>query len=234
MGDLVIIKMGKNRVSEIYISKKIEFAKSLGVKVRVIEATEKNIFEYIEKLNNDKNIRAVFLQLPIPSSVDRNKVLSAIKASKDVDGFHYILGLEDAKTIPPTILAIHEFLKFHNVDLEKGVLIVGGGFLVGKPLRKFLQSKNIEAEILQKNESHYAQKLLSADVSVVATGVGNIFNGDEFKVGATVIDASTVACEDRLGGDVEEPGSSKISLAPVPGGVGPVTVAMLFRNFFDL
>ena len=108
------------------------------------------------------------------------------------------------------------------------------GFLVGRPLHKFLNNSDVQSEILDKDDPHYRAKLSSADVVVVATGVGQIFSGSEFKAGATVIDASTVASEQSIAGDVIIEDESKINLAPVPGGVGPVTVAMLYKNLYDL
>lgn len=233
-GEFVIVQARPDRVSEVYVSKKKEFADELGVKVRLVKTDENKITEVIEELNQDKNVQGILLQLPLPVSLDRDSILSKVSISKDVDGFHYILNTPGAQLVPPTVTAICELLKFYNVSLENGVLIVGGGFLVGRPLDKFFKISGIKSDILDKNDPDYRAKLSSADVIVVATGVGQIFSGNEFKAGATVIDASTVASEQSIAGDVKIEDESKINLAPVPGGVGPVTVAMLYKNLYDL
>lgn len=233
-GEFVILKVGMDSVSKIYVLKKMEFADELKVKARLVETDEENISQQIDELNNDKGVRAIMIQLPLPASLDKDNLLKKINIHKDVDGFHYILNTPQAVSIPPTVLAVYELMRSYNVSLANGVLIVGGGFLVGRPLKKFLLEKNIKAEILEKNDPDYKQKLSSFDVVVVATGVGEIFDGTEFKEGASVIDASTVASEQQVTGDIKLSVLSKINLAPVPGGVGPVTVAMLFRNFYDL
>lgn len=233
-GVLAIVNIGNDQVNQKYISKKNKFSEKLGVVCKVIETDETKIFALIDKLNKGRDIQGIIVQLPVPESIDRDMLLKKINPSKDVDGFHYILGLGDAKALPPTVLAIYELLNFYKIKLSNGVLIVGGGFLVGTPLKKFLTEKSIPNEVLLKDDPSYYEKLKNADVVVLATGGKGVFSPDNFKTGATVIDASTVASGRKLHGDIKFEDSLQINLSPVPGGVGPVTVAMLFENFYNL
>jgi methylenetetrahydrofolate dehydrogenase (NADP+)/methenyltetrahydrofolate cyclohydrolase len=233
-GDLAIVRIGDDPVTSVYVEKKLQFAKELGLSTRVIKAEAENIFEIIEELNQDDKVKGIIVQLPLPEGLDRTEISQKIAAEKDIDGFHYILGDPSARSVPPTVLAINAIFEKYNVDLASGVLIVGGGFLVGIPLKRFYEQKNIKAEILKKDQPDYEVKLKKADVLVIATGGGRRFLPSEFKEGSVVIDASTVSDEQKIRGDVSVEEELKIDLAPVPGGVGPITVAMLFKNFYLL
>lgn len=233
-GELAIVRVGHDPVTSIYVEKKLELAKELNIKARVVNATIENIFENISQLNNDEDVSGIIVQLPLPEGLEREEIGRAIDPVKDVDGFHYILGDEHAISIPPTVLAIDSIFKQYQIDLSRGVLIVGGGFLVGIPLKKYLEEKQVGVEILKKDDHRYDQKLKEASVLVIATGGGKVFTQNEFQENAVVIDASTVSDEQKIRGDVKVSDDLKIKLSPVPGGVGPITVAMLFKNFYDL
>ncbi len=236
----VVIQVGNDPVSGLYVSKKKEIADELGVNFRHLkldnDITEEELIGQIEELNIDLRVGGILIQLPLPSHIDRIKIAKQISKDKDVDGFSFILGKADFKTYPPTILAIDEILDFYQIKKEgKKILIIGGGFLVGAPLKLFWENKKLEPSVLKQDDSRYAQKIKESDIVVMATGGGGSFSSEDFKSGATVVDASTVSDDGKIRGDITpENWPEDKNLVPVPGGVGPVTVAQLYRNFFDL
>ncbi len=231
-GKLAVVQIGDNPVSSLYVKKKREFAEEVGIDCVVVNVGVDEAAAKVRELGEDEEIKGIIIQLPIPNRLDREELLNLIPKEKDVDGFSYILN-RDYVTIPPTVLAIMAVFGFYNIPVSRGVLIVGEGFLVGSPLKRFLAEHNIPVKVLGKGDSEYAAMLKSHEVVVVATGGGKFFEQSEFKPGAYVIDASTVQDENKIRGDVSKEGNL-INLCPVPGGVGPITVAMLFKNFFSL
>ncbi len=238
-GKLVVVQVGRDPVSTLYVAKKREMAASLAVEFCLAQFDEligeDELIEEVKRLNQDDSVRGIIVQIPLPKHIDRAKIAKAVDSQKDIDGFHCILGAKKYVCVPPTVLAIFELLEFYKISLKgKKIVIVGGGFLVGKPLFNFLKSRNLDVTILEKGNRDYSKTLKKADIAVVSTGGGRRFGEEEFKSGATIIDASTVAEEGKIQGDVEFDGlwPEDKNLAPVPGGVGPVTVAMLFKNFY--
>jgi len=237
-GNFVVIQVGDDPVSNLYVLKKKAMAQKLGFKIEVKKfdeiISESELKQEIVRLNSNPKVRAVMVQMPLPKSIDRVKISELIDAKKDVDGFSYILEKPDYKFLPPTILAIDEILRYFDISkIEKKILIVGEGFLVGKPLFYFYKDQNLDVSILKKDEAEYETKIHEADIVVVATGGGKVFKKDDFKSGAAVIDASTISDEGKIRGDVNlENWPDNISIAPVPGGVGPLTVAMLMKNYY--
>jgi len=238
--ELAVIQIGDNPVSDLYISKKREMASELGINFRLLRfdesITEAELIKQIDDLNDNPVVRGILIQMPLPQHIEKLKIAEEISLKKDVDGFGYIMRESGFKTFPPTVLAIDEILDFYHIKKEnKKILIVGGGFLIGAPLEVFWKNKNFKPQILKANDENYEERLKQSDIVVVATGGGRVFNAEDFKSSATVIDASTVSDSGKIKGDVNlDNWPDDISLVPVPGGVGPVTVAMLFRNFFDL
>lgn len=236
---LAIVQVGNDRASTIYINKKLEAAKKLGVDARVIrfndEITQSELTRQIELLNQDKGIGGIIIQIPLPSQIDRNEICARIIREKDVDGFGYIVG-QESPVIPPTILAIDKTLDFYSIKkTDKKILIVGAGFLVGSPLYRYYRSLNLDVSLLNEGDDLYFEKLQEADIVILATGGGAIFDHSHFAQGSVVVDASTIASDSKLYGDLETSLiGEKFSYSPVPGGVGPVTVAMLFANFYLL
>lgn len=238
-GKLVVVQVGHDPVSSLYVAKKREMASALGVDFLLAQFDEligeEELIAEIKRINQDQTVRGIIVQIPLPKHINRVNVARSVAAEKDIDGFHCILESKKYSCVPPTVLAIFELLEFYKISLEKKqIVIVGGGFLVGKPLYQFLKAQNLDVKILEKDDPKYLQILREADVAVVSTGGGRRFREDEFKDGATVIDASTVSEEGKIQGDVkyDENWPQEKNLAPVPGGVGPVTVAMLFKNFY--
>jgi methylenetetrahydrofolate dehydrogenase (NADP+)/methenyltetrahydrofolate cyclohydrolase len=236
-GKFVAIQIGANPVSSFYVEKKRKIAQMLNVDFELVNISENsasNLTEKIAMLNSDPSVKSIMVQIPLPEGFDREQIAAKIVNEKDVDGFSYIIGKEDSIYFPPTVLAIDELLNFYNISKEdKKILIVGEGFLVGRPLHHFWQTKKLDSEILKKEDSNYFEKLKSADIVVLATGAGLKLSDDNFKEHAVVIDASTVSENGAIKGDAQINDPSMVSIAPVPGGVGPVTIAMLFKNFFN-
>lgn len=236
-GLLLVVQLGNDSVSEAYIWKKRELARELGVETKVLnlsdQSSQEDVLEVISRLNSDPAVAGYLVQIPLPVQIDRSVVARAIAPQKDIDGFHYLVQ-ENSGFLPPTILAAEEILNFYGVEKsDKKMLIVGGGFLVGKPLYRFLKERGFSPDILEKDSDNYERLLKEADIVFIATGGGRRFTAADFKSGAVVIDASTISEGGKLRGDVSIEGwPADIDLAPVPGGVGPVTVAMLLKNFF--
>jgi methylenetetrahydrofolate dehydrogenase (NADP+)/methenyltetrahydrofolate cyclohydrolase len=238
-GALAVVQVADNPVSDLYISKKEAVAKQLGVKFQVVKIEKtvnlSKLEDEIEKLNKDSGVHGIVLQLPLPKQIDRINAAAKIAPEKDIDGFHCILGSRK-KCVPPTVLAICGLLDFYKIGIKsKKIVIVGSGFLVGKPLQSSWKEAGHDVVVLTEKDANYAEVLKSGEIVVVATGGGRGFEAEDFSPQAVVIDASTVADEGRMRGDVKvESWSGNRSLSPVPGGVGPVTVAMLFKNFYDI
>lgn len=236
---LIIISIGEDRASSIYVSKKTDLARSLGVSLEVLKLDRGIGAEEIEKtisdLNKDDSVGGIMIQMPIPAGLNRSKICSLIDPGKDIDGFSYIVN-GDGKTVPPTVMAIDAILDFYGVSrADRRVLIVGGGFLVGVPLFNLYGTAGLTVEILEKGDERYEEKLRNSDIVILATGGGRTFRKEDFRPGAVVIDASTVATDSKLKGDLDFSGiDGEIDFSPVPGGVGPVTVSMLFVNFYLL
>jgi len=236
-GKFVAIQVGNDPVSSYYIEKKSKIAQKMGVELEVISVGDKNPVELddkIRELNADSGVRSIMIQIPLPDGFSREQAARVIAPKKDIDGFAYIVNRPDFVYFPPTVLAIEEILNFYQISkTNKKILIVGEGFLVGQPLRKYWQALGFESEILNKDSSSYYEKIREADIVVLATGASLGLKEENFKSGTVVIDASTVSEDGVIKGDVEVTPASNINLAPVPGGVGPVTIAMLFKNFFN-
>ena len=235
-GSFVALKGSSDSTTEIYLKKKKEMAEFLGIDFKVIDISKMSMDQarhLIEKLNEDINVHAIMIQMPLQINLDRDQLAKYISSDKDVDGFHFILGISQ-KHLPPTILAIWSLLERYQIELkDKKILIVGLGFLVGKPLFNFLKSKNIDVDVLEKDQENYFEKIKEADVVVVATGASLRLKESNFKDGATVIDASTISEGGKIVGDVDfDCWPESKNLAPVPGGVGPLTITMLFKNFY--
>lgn len=235
---LLVIQVGSDEVSSLYVKKKKEFCQRVGVRFSLKlfsnDVTQFGLIRFIKKANADKSIDGIIVQLPLPDNIDKNSVLLAISSDKDIDGFRYILD-KDYKHYPPTVLAIDRLVNHYASQAKRtGALIVGGGFLVGNPLCKYWLDRGIAVEILDKSDEDYFKKIKSAGLVVVSTGGKINLRSDNFTKNAVVIDASTVSESGSVKGDIDKIGwPENISLAPVPGGVGPLTVAMLVKNLYD-
>lgn len=233
---LAVIIVGNNPVSLSYVGLKRKSAKEIGVQYRIYSYNERTVEEKIrreiENLNQDEEVGGIMIQMPLPPGFDRNQLIGAVSPSKDIDGLRYCLGLE-SKFIPPVILAIEKALNETGVNLaQAAIAIIGRGFLVGGPLyRYFGDSKNIK--IFNSLDNKALKFIKKADVIISATGRAGLVQSNMIKEGVILIDAGTSESRGELIGDIDPAAFTKASFyTPVPGGIGPVTIACLMRNLF--
>lgn len=201
-----------------------------------IITTEELILE-IEKINKIENMCGIIVQLPLPPSLDTKKILDTIEPTLDVDCLGNQLSEKfyngDLFLSPPTALACMKLLESLEIDLKnKKILVIGEGKLVGRPFANILKTKGYDFDIINSKSENKEKLTKEADIIVTGVGKGSLINGDMIKEGVIIIDAGTSEEDSVLVGDVDfESASPKASfITPVPGGVGPVTVAMLFSN----
>ncbi len=239
---LAVIIVGDNPASRIYVRNKIKACHDVGLHSESHDmpedASEEMVLNQIEELNQSTKIHGILVQLPLPAHIDEKKVLEAISADKDVDGFHYHnLGalLTGNMIFPPcTPYGVMCMLDYMNIPVEgKEAVVVGRSNIVGKPMAIMLLEKSATVTICTSKTQDLKAHTSRADILVVATGRAEMITGEMIKEGATVIDVGiNHDDDDRLVGDVEfESASQKAAyITPVPGGVGPMTIAILVAN----
>ncbi len=241
---LAVIIVGENPASQIYVRNKIRACERVGFHSETIRLdehiTEENLLLEIEKLNNDSNIDGILVQLPIPKHIDGLKIINAISAEKDVDGFHttnigkMMIG-DETGFLPCTPAGVIQMFEEYNIDLEgKDVLVIGQSNIVGKPMTLLLINKRATVQVCNSKTKNLPEKLQKADVVVAAAGSPKLVKGSDVKEGVVVIDIGINRVNGKICGDVDfEEVSQKASyITPVPGGVGPMTIAMLIKNTF--
>ena len=241
---LAVIIVGENPASQIYVRNKIRACERVGFHSETIRLdehiTEENLLLEIEKLNNDNNIDGILVQLPIPKHINELKVINAISAEKDVDGFHttnigkMMIG-DETGFLPCTPAGVIQMFEEYNIDLEgKDVLVIGQSNIVGKPMTLLLINKRATVQVCNSKTKNLPEKLQKADVVVAAAGSPKLVKGSDVKEGVVVIDIGINRVDGKICGDVDfEEVSQKASyITPVPGGVGPMTIAMLIKNTF--
>lgn len=241
---LAIILVGNNEASKIYIKNKEKTCNKIGIlmeKYLLEESTsEEEVIDLIKKLNNEPRITGIILQSPVPKHIDFNKCSGLIDSRKDVDGFTkeniYNLYLKKPGLIPCTVKGIVELLKYYKIDLVgKHVVIVGRGNIVGHPLSLALTNENATVTLAHSYTKNLKELCLLADIIISATGIVNLITEDMVKVGAIVIDVGVTRVDGKIKGDVDfENVAPKCSyITPNPGGVGPMTVAMIMNNILE-
>jgi len=241
---LAVIIVGENPASQIYVRNKIRACERVGFHSETIRLdeniSEESLLLEIEKLNNDSNIDGILVQLPIPRHIDGLKVINAISAEKDVDGFHttnigkMMIG-DETGFLPCTPAGGIQMFEEYNIDLEgKDVLVIGQSNIVGKPMTLLLIKKRATVQVCNSKTKNLSEKLQKADVVVAAAGSPKLVKTTDVKEGVVVIDVGINRVDGKLCGDVDfEEVSKKASfITPVPGGVGPMTIAMLIKNTF--
>ncbi len=231
---LAVVLVGEDPASLIYVKKKEEKAESLGIEFKLYHlseiASQNNILKLIDNLNKDQQIHGIIVQLPLPKDIDTEKILAAVSLQKDI---------ESVPASPaggsPAAQAILEILNYYNIDLKnKKIVIVGRGKLVGKPLEKILTAHGYEPLVCDSKTSDLSSKLLSADIIISGVGEPGLVMPGMVSKSAIVIDAGTAESFGKTVGDVSPEVYEKVyAYSPVPGGVGPVTVAMLYKNLID-
>jgi methylenetetrahydrofolate dehydrogenase (NADP+) / methenyltetrahydrofolate cyclohydrolase len=240
---LAAVLVGDDEPSRIYVGSKRRAAEAMGMRSRLVElpasASQDEVIEAVNDLNADKDIHGMIVQLPLPPQVDPVAVQEAIDPAKDVDALHPVnegrLLRGDAEVLPATPAGIVELLRRSGVRLEGAdVVIVGRGLLVGRPLALLLASKqhgNATVTLCHTATRDLAAHTRRADVLIVAAGRHNLVTPEMVKPGAAVVDAGQHRTPDGLQGDVDRAVAEVAGfMTPVPGGVGPMTVAMLLAN----
>lgn len=241
---LTVIMAGENPASQIYVRNKIRACERVGFHSETIRfdenVSEESLLLEIEKLNNNSNIDGILVQLPIPKHIDDLKVINAISAEKDVDGFHttnigkMMIG-DETGFLPCTPAGVIQMFEEYNIDLEgKDVLVIGQSNIVGKPMTLLLIKKRATVQVCNSKTKNLSEKLQKADIVIAAAGSPKLVKAADVKEGTVVIDVGINRVDGKLCGDVDfEEVSKKASfITPVPGGVGPMTIAMLIKNTF--
>lgn len=239
---LAIVLVGENSASKIYVNSKIKGCNELGFESFAHflpeDTSEEKLLATIEELNRDKRVNGILVQLPLPKHIDEKKVIDKIALEKDVDGFKSenlgLLMLNDKDSMKPcTPAGIMEILKYYSIELEgKDVVVVGRSNIVGKPMAGLMINQGATVTICNSKTKNLIEKTKSADIVVMAIGKAKFLTADMVKDGAVIIDVGINRTEEGLFGDVDYENVSQKSsyITPVPGGVGPMTVAMLFHN----
>ena len=238
---LAVIQVGDNKASDIYVRNKNKACDMVGIKFINIKLpdtiSEDLIISEIERLNLDDSVNGILVQLPLPPCFDEGRIINAISPVKDVDGLTYPnvgnLVLENECLVSCTPMGVMELLDMYNVSLKgKNVCIVGRSNLVGKPLIQLLLARDATVSICHSKSLDIKSYTKMADVLIVAAGHPNLITKDMVKEGAVVIDVGINKENDSLVGDVsfDEVRKKASLITPVPGGVGPMTVASLLKN----
>jgi len=238
---LTVILVGENPPSKIYVKNKEKFAKEVGMNSEVIKYSEnieeKVVLNKIRELNNDKKVSGILVQLPLPKHIDKKKMIETILPSKDVDGFHPMnvgnLSSGYDSSIPCTPLGCYLLLKKVEKNLNgKHAVVIGRSNLNGKPITQLLLKENCTVTITHSKTKDLKTECSRADIIIAAVGRPKLVKGDWVKKGAIVIDVGINKTDSGLVGDVDFDEVSKVAKAitPVPGGVGPMTIACLLSN----
>jgi methylenetetrahydrofolate dehydrogenase (NADP+) / methenyltetrahydrofolate cyclohydrolase len=239
---LAVVIVGENPASKIYVGKKRKLCQELNMVSQDYNlpesATEGELLKLIDTLNNDKTIDGILVQLPLPRHIDSGKVLENIRPDKDVDGFHpYNMGklaIDQPGLRPCTPKGIMTLLQSTGEDLRgKNAVVIGASNIVGKPMAMELINARCTVTVCRSTTRDLPAAVKQADIVVAATGVAQIVKGDWIKPGAIVIDVGINKTADgKLVGDVDFEQVKKVAgwITPVPGGVGPMTVAILMEN----
>lgn len=238
---LAIILVGNNEASKIYIRNKELACNYVGIEVDKYlldeETKEEYLIELINKLNSDNKITGIILQSPVPSQIDFNKCSGLINAKKDVDGFTkeniYNLYLGVDTILPCTVKGIIKLLEEYKIKISgANVVIVGRGNIVGHPLSLAMLSKDATVTIAHSKTNNLKDITKKADILISATGIPHLIKEDMIKENATIIDVGVAKIDGKIVGDVDFLNVSKKAkyITPNPGGVGPMTVAMIIDN----
>jgi methylenetetrahydrofolate dehydrogenase (NADP+)/methenyltetrahydrofolate cyclohydrolase len=225
---LAIVVTDENPVIEVYMRLKTQYGTDLGAEVEIHRVKQPDTSALINKLNKDKTVQAIIVQLPLADPAETDKIVNLIEPAKDVDG----LGDKVTKFDPATPMAILWLLAGYNIELKgKHILLIGRGKLVGAPLQKMLSQSGMDVEMIGRVDDLKAITL-KADIIVTATGSAGLLKPDMIKLNAVVVDAGVASEAGKTVGDLapEVYDRADLTLTPVRGGVGPLTVCALFEN----
>nr|WP_315046650.1 bifunctional methylenetetrahydrofolate dehydrogenase/methenyltetrahydrofolate cyclohydrolase FolD [uncultured Leptotrichia sp.] len=241
---LAVIIVGENPASQVYVRNKTRTCEKVGFYSETIKLeeniSENDLIKKIEELNENDKIDGILVQLPLPKHIDELKVINSIKPEKDVDGFSnvnvgkMVIG-DESGFLSCTPYGIMQLLEGYDIDVDgKDVVVVGRSNIVGKPMAIMLIQKGATVQVCNSRTKDLSKKLKKADIIVVAVGVPRMIKADDVKENVVVIDVGINRVDGKLCGDVDyEDVASKASyITPVPGGVGPMTIASLIKNTF--
>ena len=238
---LTVILIGEFAPSLIYVRNKEKNSKEVGINSNVIkyskDVKEEEVLKKIKELNKDKSVSGILVQLPLPDQIDKEKIINSIDPSKDVDGFNPInvgnLASGHDAIVPCTPLGCLLLLKKIEKNLSgKHAVIIGRSNLNGKPMAQLLLKENCTVTVSHSKTKNLKEECLKADILIAAVGVANLVKKDWVKDGSIIIDVGINKQGDKIVGDVsfEEVKNKAKAITPVPGGVGPMTIACLLKN----
>lgn len=239
---LVVVLVGNNSASEVYVRNKHKACGEVGIESEVIkmpeETTQQELLDVVKGLNEDRTVDGILVQLPLPGQINEKVVLRSILPEKDVDGFHPVnvglLSIGDDCYAPATPSGIIAMFKEYGIEIAgKHCVIIGRSNIVGKPMAILLLHENGTVTICHSHTKNLKEICKTADILVVAVGKAKFVTGDMVKPGAVVIDVGMNRDENgKLCGDVDYESAEAVAgyLTPVPGGVGPMTITMLMKN----
>ena len=241
---LAVVIVGNNPASQVYVKNKIRACENVGFYSENIELdeniSEKELLQEINKLNKNDRINGILVQLPLPAHINELKIIDSISPEKDVDGFHVsnigkmVIG-DETGFLSCTPYGIMQLLEEYKIEISgKDAVIIGRSNIVGKPMALMLIQKGATVQVCNSNTKDLRKKLNKADIIIVAAGVPKLLKKEDVKDGAVVIDVGINRVDGEICGDVDYEGvAEKTSyITPVPGGVGPMTIASLIKNTF--
>ncbi len=242
---LAIILVGNNEASKLYIKNKEKYCTEVGIKVDKYlldeDTSEEVLINLIKDLNEDEKVTGIILQSPVPNGIDFDKCSGMILPSKDVDGFTkdnvYNLYLNKKSILPCTVKGIIKLLEYYNIEINgKNVAIIGRGNIVGKPLAMALENRNATVSLLHSKTKDLKMFTKDADIVVVACGIPKLLKKEMIKEGSVVIDVGISRVDGKIVGDIDFDNIKDIALfvTPNPGGIGPMTIAMIIDNLIEM
>ncbi len=241
---LAVVIVGNNPASQVYVKNKIRACEDVGFYSENIELdeniSEKELLQEIDKLNKNDRINGILVQLPLPAHINELKIIDSISPEKDVDGFHVsnigkmVIG-DETGFLSCTPYGIMQLLEEYKIEIAgKDAVIIGRSNIVGKPMALMLIQKGATVQVCNSNTKDLRKKLNEADIIIVAAGVPKLLKKEDVKEGAVVIDVGINRVDGKICGDVdyEEVAEKTSYITPVPGGVGPMTIASLIKNTF--
>ncbi len=241
---LAVVIVGNNPASQVYVKNKIRACENVGFYSENIELdeniSEKELLQEINKLNKNDRINGILVQLPLPAHINELKIIDSISPEKDVDGFHVsnigkmVIG-DETGFLSCTPYGIMQLLEEYKIEISgKDAVIIGRSNIVGKPMALMLIQKGATVQVCNSNTKDLRKKLNEADIIIVAAGVPKLLKKEDVKEGAVVIDVGINRVDGKICGDVdyEEVAEKTSYITPVPGGVGPMTIASLIKNTF--
>lgn len=239
---LTVVIVGDNPASRVYVNSKKKACETIGIESQEIalpaETTQDELIKIVKELNNDKTVNGILVQMPLPKQIDENEIIATISPLKDVDAFHAVnvgkIMIGDFDFLPCTPAGCMELIKSTGTEIEgKNCVVVGRSNIVGKPMAMLLLHKNGTVTICHSKTQNIKDICKNADILVAAVGRANFITADMVKEGAVVIDVGMNRLDTgKLCGDVDFAGVSEVAgyITPVPGGVGPMTIATLMKN----